>query len=70
MKEAREPLDTEDDIGSFGSPGSAIESAMRAARTEHIMADRIRNVPVLWLIDFPHVYEARPIARRAMKGDP
>ena len=29
MKEAREPLDTEDDIGSFGFLGSAIESAMR-----------------------------------------
>jgi len=40
MKEARDPLDTEDDIGSLGSPGSAIESAKRAARTEHIMANR------------------------------
>ena len=70
MKEARDPLDTEDDIGSLGSPGSAIESAIRAARTEHNMADRMRNVPDLWLIDFPHVYVARPIARRAMKGDP
>ena len=70
MKEARDPLDTEDDIGSLGSPGSAIESAKRAARTEQIIANRIRNVPVLWLIDLPHVYAARPIARRAMKGDP
>ena len=70
MKEARDPLDTEDDIGSLGSPGSAMESARRAAKREADRANRIRYVPDLELTDLPHVYAAKPIARMAIKGDP
>ena len=54
MNKARDPLETEDEMGSLGSPGRAIESASRAARREDDMANRIRYVPFLGLIEAPH----------------
>ena len=64
------PLDTEEEIGSLESPGSPMKSLEVEVIRDIAIAAIIIILPALGLIFRPHEYAARPIARRAMKGEP